>query len=429
MGTTTPRLSSATLAPEQAPPYDRSGAPAILHLGVGAFARAHLGAYADELLRTGDDTLIHGVSLRSDVAERQLSPQDGLHTVTVREPAADEPPHVLGAFVRVSTGTDAAIAALAAPRTRVVTLTVTEQGYDVDAAPAVLAAGLARRDPDLPAPTVLSLDNLLDNGALLRSRVLRAARRQDPRLAEWIAAAVPFPGSVVDRMVPATTTADLDLVERRLGRRDEAAVVAEQHRSWVLERHESSGAGPAWEAAGVELVEDLGPYQRRKLWLLNLPHSALAYAGLLAGCDTIAEAVQHPVVGPFATAVLHDAAEVVHAPDAASFAAGVLRRFANPALGHTCAQVGAHGSRKLPERLVPVVAARRDRGLTSERLELVAAIWSAAVERVPLAGRVLPPVEDRSQVLDGAPPELLAAVAAARGRLERGGLAVVAEVV
>ncbi|MHB1138963.1 MAG: mannitol dehydrogenase family protein [Microthrixaceae bacterium] len=424
-----PRLSAATIAPEAAPPYDRGSEPRVVHLGVGAFARAHLGEYADDLLRGGHDALVHGVSLRNPTAEQQLAPQDGLHTSTVREPGRSGAPRVLGAFVRVSTGASAAIEALASPHTTTVTLTVTEKGYAADAAPAVLAAGLERRGRDLPAPVVLSLDNLADNGSLLRTRVLEAARSRDPRLAEWIAASVPFPSSVVDRMVPATTAADLDEVERRIGRRDEGAVVAEHHRSWILERAGTDGRVPPLDTVGVELVDDIGPYQRRKLWLLNLPHSALAYAGLLAGCDTIAAATEHPVVAAFADAVLADAVQVADVPDAAAFAAGSVRRFRNGALGHTCRQVGADGSQKLPQRLLPVAEARRGRGWGTERLAAVVALWSAAVDGVPLGGRVLPPVQDRSRVLDGATPELLAEVATARRALERGGLDVLGELV
>ena len=156
---------------------------------------------------------------------------------------------------------------------------------------------------------------------------------------------------------PATTPADLDEVARRLGLRDEAAVVAEHHRSWCIT--EVDGL-PPWPTSGCEVVGDIDPYQRRKLWLLNGPHSALAYGGLLAGCETIAEAAAHPDVSPFVRRLVDDILEVAdRAPGAApAFAEESLRRFRNPELGHTCRQVGADGSRKLPSGCCRVVAAR-----------------------------------------------------------------------
>jgi fructuronate reductase len=271
------------------------------------------------------------------------------------------------------------VEATAAPETTLVTLTVTEKAYEPDQAPAVVAEGLARRDRALPPPVVASLDNVLYNGALLRQRVLEAA---DADLARWIAEAVRFPSSVVDRMVPATTPADLDEVQRRLGLRDEGAVVAEHHCSWVLE--EVDGLPPLGDV-GVEVVSDVGPYQRRKLWLLNAPHSALAYGGLLAGCETIAEAAAHPVVAPFVRRLVDDVLEVAEVPYARSFAADALRRFRNPALGHTCRQVGTDGSQKLPQRILPVVAARRERGLPTARLAIVVAAFELAALDDPVA--------------------------------------------
>jgi fructuronate reductase len=363
---------SASAAPELVPVYDRTAPPRIVHLGVGAFARAHLGTYADELLRAGWPATIRGVSLRSPTAEHQLGPQDGLYSLVKREPSEERPPRVLGAITSVATGSAAAVAAIADPATTLVTLTVTEKAYAPDAVPAVVAAGLARRGRTTEPPVIASLDNLADNGSVLRARVLEAAGTEH---AAWIADSVRFPSSVVDRMVPATTADDLDEVERRLGIRDEAAVVAEAHCSWVIA---GTDGLPPLEDVGVLVVDDLEPYQRRKLWLLNGPHSAFAYAGVLAGCDTIAQATAHDLVAPFVARLVDEVLEVADVPDGASFAADALRRFRNAALGHTCRQVGADGSQKLPQRLLPVVAERRRRSLGTERFALVVAAWLAA---------------------------------------------------
>jgi fructuronate reductase len=158
---------------------------------------------------------------------------------------------------------------------------------------------------------------------------------------------------------------------------------------------------PPLDEVGVEIVTDVEAFQRRKLWLLNGPHSALAYAGLLVGCPTIADAATHPLVAPFVRRLVEDTLEVADLPGALGarrFAGDVLTRFENPLLGHTCAQVGADGSRKLAQRLLPVAAARRDRGLPTGRLALVAATWIAAAAGIAVDGRQLPMVEDPSAV-------------------------------
>ena len=390
------RLSAASVSRARAagPTYDRVGPAPIVHLGVGAFARAHLGVYADDLLRAGWPAMIRGVSLRNHRAEDQLAPQDGLYTLLEREPGPERPLRVLGSLASVATGRAAAVAAIGSAATTLVTLTVTEKGYAPDSAPAVVGEGLARRDRTAPAPVVASLDNVLDNGGLLRRRVLEVADRTDPTLARWIADAVRFPDSVVDRMVPATTAADLDEVEQRLGLRDEAAVVAEHHCSWAITVVD--GLPPLGDV-GVQVVADVGPFQRRKLWLLNGPHSALAYAGLLSGCDTIAAASRHPLVRSFVDRLIEDVLPVADLPsdlDGRAYAADALHRFGNDALGHTCRQVGADGSQKLLQRVLPVVTARRQKGLPTERFAVVVAVWLAAATALPLGGVTLPTVED-----------------------------------
>ncbi|HEY8060861.1 MAG TPA: mannitol dehydrogenase family protein [Acidimicrobiales bacterium] len=404
---TVERLSEATRDRANAvhgPTYDRGATPTIAHLGVGAFARAHLAVYADDLLQAGHPTLIRGVSLRNPGAEEQLAPQDGLFSVDEREPGRDHWLRVVGSLASVGTGVESAIEAIAAPTTALITLTVTEKGYELDpidraepdrprSAPAVIARGLSLRRSQGP-PVVASLDNVQDNGVLLRQRVIDAAEETDVGLARWIMEHVPFPSSVVDRMVPATTPSDLDDVALRLGLRDEATVVAEHHRSWFIT--EVDGLPPLADV-GVRVVGDILPYQRLKLWLLNGPHSALAYGGLLAGCETIADAAALPVVSSFVRRLVDDilaVADRTPGVEPNAFAEESLRRFRNPELGHTCRQVGADGSRKLAQRLLPVVAARASRGLPTDRFAVVVAVWLANVTRLPVCGVVLPDVDD-----------------------------------
>jgi fructuronate reductase len=414
-GTPRQRLSSPTLLHARAgtlPDYDRAGPPVIAHLGFGAFARAHLAVYADELLRRGHPALISGVSLRSRRAQQQLEPQDGLFSVAVREPGEETTLQVVGALTSMKTGPAAALEAMTLPTTSLVTVTITEKGYedsvdgltasggpfDAAAAPttaALIAQALAQRRREGVAPPVFaSLDNLLDNGGMLRARVLQAAATIDPALAAWIAEEVRFPSSVVDRMVPAPTEGSRRDIADELGLLDEAAVATERHRSWIM--RSVDGLDRLGEV-GVELVDDIDPFERRKLWLLNGPHSAAAYGGLLAGYTTIEAALADPVVARFVRGLVEQTLEVATLPPAlqpAAFADDALRRFANPALGHTCAQVGADGSSKLPQRLLPVVAARRARSLHTPTFATVAAIWIACVAGVDVRGVALPRLQD-----------------------------------
>jgi fructuronate reductase len=229
---------------------------------------------------------------------------------------------------------------------------------------------------------------------VLRRAVLAFAEYIDPTLPHWIANEVSFPDSVVDRMVPATTDTNLTLIEGQLGLVDLAAVSAESHRSWIIEAVEGL---PPLDEVGTVMVNDVGPYERRKLWLLNAPHSALAYCGLLAGCRSIADAVEHPVVSLFVRRLVDEILEVAELPprfESASFAFEALRRFANPTLGHPCIQVGADGSRKLPQRLLPVATARLERGLSTERFATVTALWIASTSGIPLQGSALPTLDD-----------------------------------
>jgi fructuronate reductase len=403
------RLSAATVGRARAltrPGYDRTATPCITHIGVGAFVRAHLAVYADEMLQSGHDALIRGVSLHSTQPQEQLAPQDGYYSVLEREPGVAPRLRVVGSVASVTAGTGPALATLTAPTTQLVTLTITEKGYDLDpadlahperpvSAPGLLALALQRwRTSSLEPPVVAALDNVSANGTLLRSRVLEVAGRLEPDLPRWIEDTVPFPDSVVDRMVPAVSPRDLEEVSSRLGLVDLGAVVTERHRSWVTTGHPRL---EPWTAVGVELVTDTTPYEQRKLWLLNGPHSALAYGGLVAGHATIASAATDGKLGEFVGGLVDDVLEVVHLPHAlapSDFAADALGRFKNPGLAHTCAQVGADGSRKLPQRFADVVAARLERGLDVTRFATVVALWIAAAAGIELRGARLPALED-----------------------------------
>jgi len=403
------RLSARTLGFARAPSvptYDRTISASIAHVGLGAFVRAHLAVYADDLSRLGRSALIRATSLHSHAVADQLTPQDCLYAVAEREPGADPPPRVIGSITSASTGPAAALDALGAPSTRLVTLTITEKGYDLTeedlerpehspSALAVVTRALARCcDSGQMPPMIASLDNVMDNGVLLRSRVSEIAERLNPSLPRWIEEAVRFPSSVVDRMVPATTEQDIEDVSDQLGLVDLGAVTTERHRSWVMT--EEAPLLPLSEV-GVDIVEDIVPFEQRKLWLLNGPHSALAYCGILAGCTTIAEASNHPIVSVFVRRLVDDVLEVVDLPvrlQPKDFAMEALERFGNPSLGHTCAKVGADGSRKLPQRFGSIVVARRQAGLETTSFATVAALWVALASGLAIGGSNMAGVED-----------------------------------
>jgi fructuronate reductase len=405
------RLSTRTLGSARVPSvprYDRTASASIAHVGLGAFVRAHLAVYADDLCRQGHPALIRATSLHSNAVADQLTPQDCFYAVAEREPATDPPPRVIGSITSASTGAAAVFDALAAPSTRLVTLTITEKGYDLteedlerpehsSSALAVVTRALAQcRESGQMPPMVTSLDNVMDNGVLLRSRVIEIAERLSPSFSGWIEEAVRFPSSVVDRMVPATTEQDIEDVGAQLGLIDLGAVTTERHRSWVMTEEAPS---LPFSEVGVDIVEDIVPFEQRKLWLLNGPHSALAYCGILAGSGTIAEASDHPIVSAFVRRLVDDVLEVANLPvelQPKTFAAEALERFANPNLGHTCAKVGADGSRKLPQRFGSIVVARRQAGLETTRFATVAALWVALASGLPIGGSNLPGVEDPS---------------------------------
>jgi fructuronate reductase len=417
--------------------------PGIVHLGVGGFHRAHTAVFTEEAMAATGETSwgTVGVTQRSDTVVRQLAPQDGLFTVTERGPDAGPLRVVAGITGMLAGRTDpaAVVERIADGRTHIVTLTVTEKGYRIDprsgglavddpevaadlagrqplTAVGQLARGLQQRRRDSGAPlTVVPCDNLPDNGAMTRRLVqdFVAALPEDEGagLADWIASDVAFPSTMVDRMVPATPPGDLDGVERRLGLRDEAAVVAEPFRQWVIE-DAFAGPRPAWEAAGATMTRDVGPWENAKLRILNASHSLLAYLGLAAGHATIAEAAHDDALSAACHGLISDevlpTAVLPEGLDGPAYRDSVLTRFANPALGHTTAKVGSDGSQKLGLRLAPTVAACLAAGREPRWSALAVAAWIRHVE----TGTADDPLAERFEgVLRARPPRVSAAQA------------------
>lgn len=408
--TMTKRLSAAALDDLPAdvirPAYDRAVVRAgVVHLGLGAFARAHQATVFEAALAGGDLRWgVVGVSLRSGDVRDSLAPQNGLYTLLVRD-GAEERAQIVGAVRDVLVAPEdpaRVVAALAAPDTHLVTLTVTEKGYKLDpatgalligdpdvaadlasldaprTAPGFLVAGLAARRAARRAPfTAISCDNLPHNGRRLEAAVLAMARAHDPALADWITAEGAFPETMVDRIVPATTEEDIAGLTARLGVEDRATVKTEPFTQWVIEDR-FCGPHPDFATLGVQLTRAVGPWEEAKLRLLNGAHSGIAYLGGLAGIDFVHEFVGRVAGGRFVEALWDEAAETLSPPselDLADYRAALMARFANPALRHRTRQIAMDGSQKLPQRLLAPIADRRARELPVDALALAVAAW------------------------------------------------------
>ena len=418
------RLSNANLdrLPSQIrrPDYDRSHVkPGIVHLGIGAFHRAHQAVVIDDLLAGGaTDWGIVGASLRNSETRDALAPQDGLYTVAVRSGTGTDH-RVVGSVFDVEVAREnpaRLIARLANPATRIVSLTVTEKGYchtpqtgDLDehhpdivhdlqnpGAPrsvaGFLVAALTRRRNSGTAPfTVLSCDNLSANGHTAGRIVAQFAALRSRSLAKWIEAEVAFPSTMVDRIVPETTDADRAAVSSELGMIDAWPVVTEPFTQWIVEDRFPAGR-PDLAAAGVQLVSDVTPFEHMKLRLLNASHSALAYLGYLAGYETIAATMTDDRFAAFARQVMEDAAPTLAMPvgtNLVAYSASLLQRFSNPALHHRTWQIAMDGSQKLPQRLLATMQDRLRRGLPIDTHALAVAGWMRYVTAKDEQGRAI----------------------------------------
>jgi fructuronate reductase len=394
--------------------YDRAAQhTGIVHFGIGAFHRAHQAWYTDLAMDAGErDWMIAGVSLRSDTVARQLNPQDGLYTLTERgeDGAATR---LIGSVREVLVGaSDRAriVERIAALECRIVSFTVTEKGYarsaggglDFELAEAsfypLLAEALAlRRARGLPGVTLLSCDNLSDNGRQLERLVRDWLAFRAPDLVEWFEQECACPNAMVDRIVPATTAADLDALESRLGLRDEGAVFTEPFSQWVIEER-FAGPRPAWEKHGAQLVSDVAPYETAKLRMLNGAHSALAYLGLERGHAFVYQAVADAELRAQVERLMLREAATSFAPapeqDLPGYADALLARFANPALNHRLIQIAMDGSQKVPQRWLETLAFHQRRGERCPALLEALAAWLRHVRGDarpvddPLAGRL-----------------------------------------
>jgi fructuronate reductase len=398
------------------PAYDTRGVRVgAVHIGLGAFNRAHQMDYFDTLLGRDPRWGVCGVSMHSRAAVDTLAAQDGLYTLALLDDTVRF--KIIGALRETAMARDPlCLARLANPETRVVTLTITEKGYclnaegqldfshaDIEkelASPAapVTAIGLlvkglkARKQAGAGGLDILSCDNLSGNGAKLRGAVIALAEATEPDLVHWIEDHVCFPNSLVDAITPAT---DEDLRQKVLhatGLRDAWPIQREAFSSWIIERPESDRSS-ALADAGVVFTPDARAHAQAKLWLLNGAHSALAYLGLAMGKGTVAEAMQDATLEPFVTSMMRNEIAPLLAPaeglDIDAYSASLMKRFRNPALVHNLSQIAWDGSQKLPIRLLATIERGLKSGAPTDKLCTAVAAWMRFVRRMTLSGATL----------------------------------------
>lgn len=429
------RLSSDSLAKANAnkPNFDRNSiTPGIVHIGVGAFHRAHQAVYVNDLLAAEPDWGIAGASLRSADMANALNPQDGFYTLYINGSEHSER-RIIGSILRVidaSADGEALLQQLADPAIRIVSLTVTEKGYCLDPAsgqldekhseiitdlanqnapktvPGILVEALRRRkDNGIDAFTILSCDNLPNNGRTTRGAVLDMARLQDFHLATWIEQSVSFPNSMVDRITPASTTQDHEQIAKHIGLDDAAPVMTEPFSQWVIEDDFCNGR-PRFENAGAMMVADVEAFENMKLRMLNGSHSTLAYLGYLKGHETVADAIEDPELSQLITDLMTtEIIPILDMPievDLFAYRDALIERFQNRSLKHRTWQIAMDGSQKLPQRLLDSVRGRIKRGEQYACLAQGIAGWMRYATGIDLNGEpidVRDPMRDKLQVI------------------------------
>lgn len=422
------------------PEYNRDQlVSGIVHLGIGAFHRAHQAFYTEAVLNQfGGDWGIIGSSLRSAGVRDQLVPQDCLYTLVERS-GDGEKLQIIGAVTDTLVGPEnpaALVSIIAQPNIKIVSLTVTEKGYCHDPATGnlneahpdithdlqnpdkpvsaigfIVAALQQRYEKKQKAFTVLSCDNLPNNGEVLEKVVLQFAQKISPALAAWIKTHATFPSTMIDRIVPATTDDDRRDIEARLGVRDEGMVVCEPFSQWVVEDKFADGR-PEWEKVGVLLVKDVRVFEKIKLRLLNGAHSTMAYTGYLSGFQYISEVMEQPAfVNLIKTYMAREAGETIIAPagfDIEAYKQQLRDRFSNKALKHRTWQIAMDGSQKLPQRLLETLREQLAGNGNVDILCLGVAAWIRYVSGVDEKGQAI-------EVSDPLAPELRAACDANQG--------------
>jgi mannitol 2-dehydrogenase len=404
--------------PIDKPTYDRGEiSVGIVHFGVGGFHRAHQAMYIDRLLEKGlaKDWGICGVGVlpgdrrMADV----MAAQDGLYTLIAMNPDGSRDARVIGSIVDYLFAPDdpeAVIKLIAAPTTRIVSLTITEGGYDIaDAGPdsvfgLVTAALARRREQGAPSPTIVSCDNIEGNGDVARQAFTAYAERTDPDLAGWITTNTRFPNSMVDRITPVTTPDVIESLATEFDVDDQWPVAAEPFTAWVLDDHFSDGR-PPYEEVGVLLVEDVTPYELMKLRLLNAGHQALCYFAYLAGYRFVADAAGDPLFAEFLRQYMDTEATPTLLPvpgiDLPDFKKTAIDRFANPSVRDTIVRLCFGSSDRIPQWLLPVIRENLKSGVPVKLSAATVASWARYAEGVDEQGE---PIDVQDQLADSLVP-------------------------
>jgi mannitol 2-dehydrogenase len=419
------------------PTYDRSRLSAgIVHIGVGGFHRAHQAMYVDALLNSGDEDAyrwgICGVGVMPGDARMRdaLKNQDGLYTLVLKDSDGTWEPRVIGSIVDYLLAPDdpeAVIERMASGQTRIVSLTVTEGGYNVhpvtgefDATNPAVAADLEagatprttfglvtealarRRSRGLEPFTVMSCDNIQGNGEVAHKMIGAFARLKDADLAAWLEEHVAFPNSMVDRITPVTTDEDRAELAEQFGVEDAWPVVCEPFTQWALEDRFPAGR-PPYDHAGVQLVPDVTPYELMKLRLLNASHQALCYLGYLAGYRYAHEVAGDKLFAGFLLGYMDDEAtptlDEVPGVDLDEYKPQLIERFANPEIKDTLARLCAESSDRIPKWLIPVVRDQLEAGGSVHRSALVVAAWARYAEGTDEQGEEIEIVDSRKDAL------------------------------
>jgi len=412
--------------------------PGIVHLGIGAFHRAHMAAYVDSLLGSNPDWAIIGASLRRPDTRDALAPQDFLYTLAIRD-ASGTKARIIGAIrdvIDANVDRPTLIELMASPAIRIVSLTVTEKGYcyapatgELDEAHPDIVHDLAHPDAPVSAPgiiaaalrlrharglipfTVMSCDNLPSNGKTAGRIVKRFAELLgDTNYTNYVQS-VQFPSTMIDRIVPATTDADREIVKDIIGLDDAWPIMTEPFTQWVIEDRFPAGR-PPFERVGATLVEDVEPFELMKLRMLNGSHSTMSYLGYLAGHQYVSEAIADPGIYKLIHGLMTE--EVIPTlpmprPDLEAYRDQLLARFANPALKHRTWQIAMDGTQKLPQRLLGTIRDRIAAGQPFDRLALGVAAWMRYVTGIDEQGKpidVKDPLSARlRQLADTAGPD------------------------
>lgn len=378
-------LSAATLralpASVHTPAYERTAhAPGVVHLGLGAFHRAHQAMVFDQLLAAGDTRWgIHGVGMTRPDLVNQLKAQDGLYAVRIADGLGVkwQVPGALWRMHVAATERDAVVHAIAAPSTRWVTLTVTEKGYTPALAQLLLDGLRLRQQAGLPGITIASCDNLQGNGHKLLALVKAAATAQDADVLRWLDAHCAFPCSMVDRIVPAATPEVMAAAQEALGVQDQCALSTEGFWEWVIEDRFADPTDAALlQSAGVRVTGDVHSYEEAKLRMLNGSHSAMALMGAVTGRPFIASCIGVDHIRHFVNRLMsREVAPHLSRSDWADYRDALIARFGNPYLKHSVHQIATDSSQKIPQRWPPSVLGQIAQGASFEHHALAAAVF------------------------------------------------------